>query len=464
MNIILLISDTYRYDNIYGNDVMPVRTPRLEEFAERAVGLSRYYTGSFPTIPQRTDLTTGRYGFPWHGWQDLFIPAPQGQRNHLPTLLRQAGYRSQLLCDTPHLFNANFHRGFDGAHTLRGQEGDIFFTRYNYEVEPAMPREQTRWDKGRAAPLVDTHRWQHRHWRGEVDRFPPRTAALAVEWLEENYQADPFFLWVDFFDPHEPWDPPEYMVRRYDPDYDGPAMLHPNYGPADHYTPTELRNLRAHYCAEAELVDRWVGRVLEKIDDLGLFDSSIVMFTTDHGMCLGDHDRTGKSNINQADSRAWPLYPELSHIPFLISVPGVPGGRAVDTLAQPCDVLPTLLDLAGLDLSLPEALHGKSMARQVLGSNADAVRDCVVASSHFREIGPDFQGAAPMLYTASHAYCACGSERTAELYDLTKDPGCTRNIAADDPATLNAMAQRLEAWFREIDAPQEMIEHSVQPR
>ena len=87
-----------------------------------------------------------------------------------------------------------------------------------------------------------------------------------MEWLEENYLYEPFLLWVDFFDPHEPWDPPEYMVRKYDPDYTGTPMLHPNYGKADDYTPEELRNLRAHYCAESELVDRWVGRIIENLD------------------------------------------------------------------------------------------------------------------------------------------------------------------------------------------------------
>ena len=164
--------------------------------------------------------------------------------------------------------------------------------------------------------LIDLHSWTNRRWYREIDRFPPRTAELAVEWLEENDQYSPFFLWVDFFDPHEPWDPPEYMVRRYDPNYEGPPMLHPNYGKASDYTEAELQNLRAHYCAEAELVDRWVGRILTKIDDLDLWRNSVVVFMSDHGMSLGEHNRTGKSNINKNDERFWPLYPEIVHIPF----------------------------------------------------------------------------------------------------------------------------------------------------
>ena len=70
MNVILIVSDTFRYDNLFDRAEMPVRTPELDRFAGRAVELSRMYTASFPTIPHRTDLTTGRYGWPWYGWQD----------------------------------------------------------------------------------------------------------------------------------------------------------------------------------------------------------------------------------------------------------------------------------------------------------------------------------------------------------------------------------------------------------
>jgi arylsulfatase A-like enzyme len=153
--------------------------------------------------------------------------------------------------------------------------------------------------------------------------------------------VQPFFLWIDFFDPHEPWDPPEYMVRRYDPGYTRTPMLHPNYGPASDYTPGELHNLWAHYAAEAELVDRWIGRILQKIDDLQLWDETIVDMTSDHGTSLGEHNRTGKSNINDGDERYWPIYPEVGHVPFLLAGGDVPKGQSLDLIAQPTDILPT---------------------------------------------------------------------------------------------------------------------------
>ena len=187
------------------------------------------------------------------------------------------------------------------------------------------------------------HRWINRYFNVEEETFTSRTAATASRWLEENYQAAPFFLWVDFFDPHEPWDPPEYMVKRYDSDYDGVPMIHCNYGPATDYTEAELKNLWAHYAAEAELVDRHLGRVLQKVDDLDLWDDTVVIVTSDHGTSLGEHNRTGKSNICDTDARFWPLYPEVSHVPFLIAGGDIPRGASLDILGQPVDVLPTCL-------------------------------------------------------------------------------------------------------------------------
>jgi len=456
MNIILLISDTFRYDNLGDRASMPVRTPELDRFARRAVSLSRLYTASFPTIPHRTDLTSGRYGWPWYGWQDR----RQSTSNHLPQLLAQAGYVSQLLCDCPHLFPAGFNVGFHGAHVLRGQEGDTFFLRMNYPIEHAMPPEKTRYGRHfQGHNLVDLARWTNRAWYREVDRFPPRTAALAVEWLEENDQFHPFFLWVDFFDPHEPWDPPEYMVARYDPDYAGPPMLHPNYGRADDLTPEELRNLRAHYCAEAELVDRWVGRVLQKIDDLGLWEHSIVVFTTDHGMSLGEHNRTGKQNINPGDDRYWPLYPEIAHIPCLIAAPGLEGGREVDALLQPPDILPTLLDLAGVELVPPEPLHGRSFAPLLRGERQNPPHDCVIAAAHLRrdEAGRLSNPVTPTLYTERWAYAPIGAQGNPELYDLRTDPYAEQDVASAHPEAVRALHARLIAWLRDLGAPEEAI-------
>ena len=458
MNIILIVSDTFRYDNFFDRSATPVRTPHLDSFSRRAVSMEQFYTGSFPTIPQRTDMTAGRYGWPWYPWQPLDLST----RNNIPRILRRSGYMSQLICDCPHLFNARFQHTFTAAEALRGQEGDMYRLRLNHPIDTVMPPEKTRTGKYlQGHNLVDMHRWLNRDWKGEEDRFPPRTARTAVEWLEENYLYDPFFLWVDFFDPHEPWDPPEYMVRKYDPDYAGEPMLHPNYGRSDDYTPAELHNLRAHYCAEAELVDRWVGRILEKIDDLALWENSIVVFTTDHGISLGEHNRTGKTNINDRDDRIWPIYPEIAHIPFLVSAPGLPDGGSVRGFAQPVDILPTLLELAGVEQAPPEPFHGRSFARALRGDAGGTGVECAVSGGFLRltedgRIPP--KATTPVIYTEDWAYAPVGPERERQLFDLKADPYAETNIAADHPDRVKDLHERFTTWLQDLDSPTETLD------
>jgi arylsulfatase A-like enzyme len=453
-NIIIINADTYRYDNLFDRAVMPVNTPNLDYFSERAVSFSNFYTGSFPTIPERTDLISGRFVWPWYPWQVLT------ENNRMPNILNQYGYVTQLICDCPHLFNFGFQRTFNAAYQVRGQEGDIPLLHMNDPIEEIMAREKTRTghhfqDKN----LVDLHRWTNRYYRCEEDCFPPRTAAHAVRWLEENDQSRPFLLWIDFFDPHEPWDPPEYMVRKYDDLYTGIPMLHPNYGKASDYTAEELQNLRAHYCAEADLVDRWVGRIFQKLDDLDLWKNSIVIFTTDHGMSLGEHNRTGKSNINDNDDRRWPLYPEVAHIPFLIAVPGVKGGVTIDYIAQPADIFPTLLALNGLIVTPSDPFHGKSFAPAVVGEEQPELRSFAICGCYLRQRNGAISGTAvtPVLYTDQWAYVPIGPDSQRELYDLSNDPYAEKNIALDYPEKVKELQNSLVEWLREIDAPDEAL-------
>ena len=160
--------------------------------------------------------------------------------------------------------------------------------------------------------------------------------------------GSPSFLWVDFFDPHEPWDPPEYLVKRYDPDYTGPPMLHPNYGLSSLFTDAELHNLWAHYAGEAELIDRHIGRVLQKVEDLELWDDTLVVVLSDHGMSIGGTqvERVNPISIPE-DERYWPTYPEINHEMFLIAGGDVPSGQRLDLIAQPMDIMPTLCEFGG---------------------------------------------------------------------------------------------------------------------
>ena len=456
-NVVLLITDTFRFDNLLESSNGRVHTPALDAFCENhATNLTNFYTASFPTIPNRTDIATGRTGWPHYGWQPIDLSG----RNHIATTLRRQGYATQLICDCPHLFNSRFQFGFDAAYQHRGQEGDKHLLHLNDPITNEMPVEKTRarplW---KDSTLADAHRWVNRYFNVEEDTFAAKTGATAVRWLEENYAAQPFFLWVDFFDPHEPWDPPEYLVKKYDPDYTGPPMIHCNYGPATDYSDAELHNLWAHYAAESELVDRHLGRVLQKIDDLRLWDDTIVIVTSDHGTSIGEHNRTGKSNISDNDDRYWPIYPEVGHVPFLIAGGDVPKGGVNTLIGQPPDILPTLAELAEFDLDVLQPVNGSSFARELV-DGSETHRELAVSAGHvqIQENGRcPIHATTPFATDGRWGYVPVGANGSTEFFDLHSDPYAESNVIDDHPNELEEMRQKFERHLSNAGAPENVL-------
>jgi len=273
---------------------------------------------------------------------------------------------------------------------------------------------------------------------------------------------------VDFFDPHEPWDPPEYLVRRYDPDYASTPMLHPNYGRSADYTHAELHNLWAHYAAEAELVDRYIGRVLQKIDDLQLWDDVIVLVTSDHGTSLGEHGRTGKSNINPGDDRFWPIYPEIGHVPFLLAGSDIPQAKSLDLIAQPIDILPTLCELAGVSVEPEAPFQGESFAGAVLGGGTSHREYAVSGRYTDPRIGSIRTDAkeivTPFLITERWGYAPVGAEGEPELYDVTTDPLATKDVTADNADVVAELQELFLEHLREHDASEPFLALWTEPR
>jgi arylsulfatase A-like enzyme len=451
MNFIVIVSDTFRYDYLGANGNPWIKTPELDAFARTAVNFDRCTISSFPTIPTRTDWFTGRYSFPFHGWQPLDRAATV-----LASVLSEAGYVNQLIADNPHMMRDThfFHRGFHGFEWIRGQEGDTPLTWMNHPLPEIVPFEKTRQRPiVFGATLPNLHRWQNHWWDGEEDTFVARTCRTACRWLEHNYKAQKFLLWVDCFDVHEPWDPPEYLVRLYDRSgYDGPPMLHPNYGLASDYTEAELQNLRAHYAGEITLVSKHVGRLLRMIEDTGLLDRTAVLFTADHGMYLGEHNRCGKSNIAPHDDRgSWPFYEELARIPLLVYVPGISGGWRVNVPVQPPDLMPTLLDLAGV--AFPPSLHGHSMVPLLRGEGTSWPRPAAFSGTDLTR--GEGKNAPKITVTDREWSLLLGADGHCppELYYRPSDPNQQQNVVAAHPQIAAGLHAELMRHVREVGSP-----------
>jgi arylsulfatase A-like enzyme len=155
-----------------------------------------------------------------------------------------------------------------------------------------------------------------------------------MELLEASRDQQPFFLCVDSYDPHEPWEPPQEYVDLYAGPYDAPEPHLPAYGASDYLSERELQRMRDLYAAEVTMVDRWLGRFLDRAADLKLMDNTLFVLLSDPGVGE-EHGFTGKVSSE--------LYPELVDIPFLVRHPEVRGvGRESDYFASTHEVSPTI--------------------------------------------------------------------------------------------------------------------------
>jgi arylsulfatase A-like enzyme len=464
MNIIVIVSDTLRRDHLglYGNSW--IRTPYLDRFAEQCIVFDRAYTGSFPTIPHRTDVMTGRYCFTYTDWAPLARDVPI-----LSEALSKAGYLTYMIVDTPHMIRDGFYfdRGFSGWQWIRGQEGDRYLTAPAQVDLPCAPEKLRETTRTVTQYLRNTSLRQH-----EQDYFAPTTMRTAEQWLERNYRRKPFFLYVDTFDPHEPWDPPRYYTDMYDPGYEGEEVIYPIYGPATYLSAAELKHMRALYAGEVTMVDRAVGRLLQKVEDLGLFDDTLIIFTTDHGFYLGEHGLTGKVVM---------LYEEVCHIPFMARMPRGAGARRSASLIQPADIMPTLIELAGAQD--PGTMHGKSLA-PLLAGDQRALRPAAVSSwavihepkermpaatsmAQIRSPGDSASGYSwlkqawsvkPSTVNDGEWALICGARDVEpELYHLPSDPAQQRNVFAQHRDEAKRLHEAYIALLESLGTNEEFV-------
>jgi arylsulfatase A-like enzyme len=363
MNVITIVSDTLRADYLacYGNPW--TRTPNFDRLAGSAVVFDRAYVHNFPTVPARCDMWTGRYTSAYFDWG----PLPRDEII-LSQVLSAGGVTTMLIGDTLNLFRDGYYfdRGFHAFHWIRGQASDRYQT--DPRVVDVSAVAEASFDPN--ATLIP-HLRSTRDRRHEEEYFPAQTFRDAARWLERNRGNQPFYLHIDTFDPHEPWDPPAWYVERYDPGYEGREIASPKYATADYLTPAELLHCRALYAGEVSLVDTWLGWFLITVENLGLLDSTAIIVTADHGFYLGEHGWIGKSLIDRGVQRFLPLYEEVARVPMLVYIPGIKPGRS-GALVQPVDIAPTVLEL--LDIPAPAEMQGHSWTPLFTG-NAVSVRD-----------------------------------------------------------------------------------------
>jgi arylsulfatase A-like enzyme len=469
LNIIQIVSDTFRRDSLgcYGENW--VNTKHLDDFAKKSLVFDKAYIASYPTIPNRRDMFTGRYAFTYSKWHF------QGNEPNLPRseiilseILRQSGYTTMLIGDTYHLFRDGhyFDRGFDGWWWIRGQEQDRNIT------APAMKLEEKKNVlKRMGIPYLPWGGLQYlnniSNRRCESDYFTAQTMTAATKWLELNYdQHKKFFLHIDTFDPHEPWDPPRWYVDMYDSDWRKEEINETMYDSqfkrlAAHMQFDKVDYLKALYAGEVTMVDRWVGMLLQKIEDLGLFENTLVIFTTDHGTHLGEHGYIGKRPC---------IYEEVGHIPLIMRLPDSKGNICghCEALVQPPDIMPTILELAGLNK--PQTVQGKSLIPLIQGKEND-LREFAVSSQSL--LPKDLPEVTYRMTVTSKEWSLIlvrsdapmiddeGRKIEPELYNLLNDPKQKNNLYEDKHEIADKLCYKAIHFLRTLKTKKAILQYWV---
>ena len=428
-NILFFLPDQHRPDWLGTNSSLPLRTPNLDRLCAAGVRFSNAFSPSPVCAPARACLASGM------DYERCRVPSnKENYPTDLPTYyqrLRDAGYRvcgvgkfdlHKDLASPPaeldwHLDGSRsleewgFTEGIDNEGKLDGSAS------YRAAGKPKGPYLNYLHESGLAGTYCEEHAQRQKYRDAYVTALPED--AYCDNWLSENglkflraFPANqPWHLVVNFTGPHNPMDVTAQMHDEWKDVAFPPPVENdqPDYSAEDHQ-----RN-RQHYAAMIENIDRQVGRFIDAVRDRGELENTLIIYASDHGEMLGDHNRWGKST--------W--YTPSSGIPLIVAGPGVQKGRTSHALVSLHDLTATLLDYARAD-TLP-AMDSKSLRSVLESGKAEHRRHITCALNDWRMV---FDGRYKLVIRKNQPDL---------LYDLHKDPNETQNLANLEPALVEAL-------------------------
>jgi arylsulfatase len=467
MNLVLICTDQQRRDGVGCSGNPAVETPRLDGLASQGLRFERAYVANPICMPNRMSLFTGCYPRNHGTWTNGLIGAPE-----LPLLsqvLADNGYETGSIGKLHFMPYGGGDRGWESA-ARWDRLGDDFDWHGPYggfgHVELSI---------GHTSARAHYGRWFREHGGTDgllapgPDEVRPLPEALHDSvWVGERsasfiraHQDRPFFLFASFPDPHHPFDPPRSLAVKYAEKDRAGALPGPIGGPEDlvsrpaHYAqhfrggwhrrgpvpeahpsgPPEdvVRRRRSNTAAMIELIDRGVGSILDALDECGLADDTLVVFTSDHGELLGDHGLWYKGPF---------FYEGLLGVPLIVRGPGVRTGTS-SALVSTIDLMPTLLDMLGV--SRPPTVDGRSIAGHLRDAGVPTRARCLV---EYRNGFGEADRAAMALITDTLKYVRY-EDGARELTDLGADPEERRNCEAD-PLYTKTVHEMEHALFSEV--------------
>jgi len=477
-NLLIIMTDQQRWDamSCAGNAVL--KTPNLDQLAQQGARLTKFYSACPVCAPARTAILTG------HSIQSNHVLDNNDARSeteppHLSfdQILLRSGYRGE--------YHGKYHSPYklalDYTQPVRWLNGkrpagcrsdlsdaDAYkaYLAENVPKQPLQPGERVqRFGVYRPIPLDEnydkpaTTRTSEGEAYGRLETPPEHslTAFTSAEGLAalDRLKGGPFTLTISLDPPHPPMMVAEPYYSLYPPDVipvpvsiNDPRTNSP-YRPTKreeagtYRDPTNIRQMTSIYYGMVAEVDVWVGKILRRLDELGLADNTLVIFTSDHGEMLGDHGMHSK-NV---------FYEGSVHVPLLLRLPGIiPAGTVIQTPASHLDLFPTILDYCGQN---GHASDGESLRPFIEGKQSGEGR--VAVSEWNSQSVPGF-----MIFDGRWKFM-CGQTATAPsldaLYDLKDDPQEMNNLVGRNPdrekhrADAERMKSLLIEWLARVKSP-----------
>lgn len=467
-NILLLQTDQQRWDALGANGNHEIHTPNLDRLADDGVNLSRTFVNAPVCMPSRESCLTGRYPSELRIFQNG-VSLPESVRT-VADYVGRYGYMTANIGKLHFLPHANrdhtkLHPDYGFDHLEVSDEPGVYEDAYRAWVKKHAPDQLEHVSHG--LPPAAKRYYENMgiedgiphpdpRFRTESRPFPgdpeyTHTAFVARRTIQylRDHRDDQFVCLSGFFSPHQPWITPQRFMDLYDPEAlsipEYPEHLEgdreqrvtdPNDPSAASFSDEELRDVRHGYYAMVSEVDYWVGEILDALEECGLIENTVVIFTSDHGEDLGQHHRYGKG---------FPGYDSISRVPMLVHWPaGIENpGREVDAITELVDLLPTVMDAIGAPV--PSDLQGQSFLPALLDDGYDG-RDVALLES----------GSGKVIRTDRYRY-AIEPDGTEHLYDLKNDPEEFHNVATDDGYgdALNKCRQELARRTTEVDIESE---------
>jgi arylsulfatase A-like enzyme len=430
MNVIVICSDTFRQDHLGFLKKQPVHTPYLDRLASESAVFPDFWLCSFPTLVNRIEVFSGRYTFPLFNWGPLPYQYPV-----LSEVFKRHGFTTALFADNMHMMREGwgFGRGFDFVRNVPGQMHDKFQPESAPMIELPCPEEKIGVPRNR----LDRYRRNAYWYRQQGTNTTATLFRSVMEWFDQP--RDKFFMWVDAFDPHEPWDAPAEFLKPYPRNKKGDAVFWPKAGYASEYSDADVENMRTLYKAEVTQVDYWVGNLLARLRDKRLLDNTAIIFCSDHGTYFGEHGLIGKPvKIGKLTA----IYEELGHLPMILRHPeGLGAGKTMPGIGQPPDIFATALDLAGIP-RVPWA-QGNSLVPRLRGETSP--QRFAVGGYH------PHKGRVSCVSVWTQEWCLMYSPTDglngSELYHVPTDPKHTRNVISESHAAAQQLLDLLSGWL-----------------